>query len=79
MAKERKTRHELEALVFAEATKARECEGLTGVTVQGIDDERVEYNWNVSFAHNNSTPTCARIIENIVIRLQQRYDLATTD
>jgi hypothetical protein len=79
MAKERKTRHELEALVFEEAHKARECEGLTGVTVQGIEDDRVDYNWNVSFAQNNSTPMCARIIVDIVTRLQQRYDLATTN
>jgi hypothetical protein len=79
MAKQHKTRRELEALVFNEATKARECEGLTGVTVQGIADDRVDYNWNVSFAHNNSTPRCAQIIVDIVSRLQQRCDLATTD
>ena len=75
MAKERKIRHELEALVFAEATKARECEGLTGVTVQGIEDDRVDYNWTVSHRHNNSTPVCEHIIVDIVARLQQRYDL----
>ena len=39
MAKERKTARELAALVFNEARKARECEGLTGVTVEGIDGQ----------------------------------------
>ena len=76
MAKERKTRHELAALVFEEARKARECEGLTGVTVQRIDDDRVPYNWNVSHAHNNSTPMCAQVIGDIEARLQLLYDLA---
>ena len=75
MAKERKTAEELAALVFAEAQKARECEGLTGVTVQRIDDESVDYNWNVSFAHN-STPMCDRMIVDIETILQQLYDLA---
>jgi hypothetical protein len=76
MAKERKTAYELEVLIFNEARKARECEGMTGVTVREIADARVDYNWEVSF---NSTPTCAQVIAEIVIRLQQRYDLAVTD
>ena len=75
MAKERKTAKELEALVFAEVQKARECEGTTGVTVRGIVDPRVDYNWEVSYAHN-STPMCERLIAEIVARLQQRYELA---
>jgi hypothetical protein len=78
MAKERKTPSELEALIFAEARKARECEGMTGVTVRGIADPRVDFNWEVSFAHN-STPLCERIIAGIVTRLQQRYELAATN
>jgi hypothetical protein len=78
MAKERKTAHELEALVFNEARKARECEELTGVTVRGIADPRVDYTWEVSFAHN-STPICERIIVDIITRLQQRYDLVATN
>jgi hypothetical protein len=76
MAKERKTAYELEVLIFNEARKARECEGMTSVTVREIADARVDYNWEVSF---NSTPACAQIIANIVTRLQLRYDLAATD
>jgi len=76
MAKERKTAYELEVLILNEARKARECEGMTGVTVGEIADARIDYNWEVSF---NSTPACAQIIANIVTRLQLRYDLATTD
>jgi hypothetical protein len=78
MAKERKTAKELEALVFAEARKARECEGMTGVTVREIADPRVDYNWEVSRAHN-STHICGSIIADIVVRLQQRYELAATN
>jgi len=74
MAKERKTARELAALVFNEARKARECEGLTGVTVEGIDDDRVPYNWNVSHAHN-ATAMCAQVIADIEARLQRLYDL----
>jgi hypothetical protein len=74
MAKERKTARDLEALLVAEARKARECEGLTGVTVQGIADPRVDYTWNVAHAHN-ATRMCERIIVNIETRLQKIYDL----
>jgi len=73
MAKERKTAYELEVLIFNEAREARECEGMTSVTVREIADARVDYNWEVSF---NSTPAGAQIIAGIVTRLQQRYDLA---
>ena len=75
MPKERKTVEELEALVFEEARQARECEGLTGVTLREIVDPRVDYNWSVSHAHN-ATPMCERIIVNIETRLQKLYDLA---
>ena len=75
MAKERKTAYELEVLIFNEARKARECEGMTGVTVREIADARIDYNWEVSF---NSTPAGAQIIAGVVTRLQQRYDLAPT-
>ena len=74
MSKERKTAYELEVLIFNEARKARECEGLTGVTVEGIDDNRVPYNWNVSHAYN-ATSMCARVIAHIEARLQRLYDL----
>jgi hypothetical protein len=76
MAKEHKTAYELEVLIFNEARKARECEGMTSVTVREIADARVDYNWQVLF---NATPACAQIIADVVIRLQQRYDLAATD
>jgi|AmaraimetFIIA100_FD_contig_81_1424755_length_2148_multi_3_in_0_out_0_4 hypothetical protein len=75
MAKQRKTARDLEALVVAEARKARECEGMTGVSVQRIADERVDYTWNVSHAYN-ATPMCERIIVNIETRLQKLYDLS---
>jgi hypothetical protein len=75
MAKERKTAYELEVLIFNEAREARECEGMTSVTVREIADARVDYNWEVSF---NSTPAGAQIIAGVVTRLQQRYDLAPT-
>jgi hypothetical protein len=47
--------------------------------VQGIEDDRVDYNWSVSHVHNNSTSMCQHIIANIEARLQKLYDLATTD
>src|SRR6516164_2566363 len=76
MAKERKPAYELEALIFNEARKARECEGMNSVTVREIADARVDYNWQVSF---NATPACAQVIADVVTRLQQRYDLAETE
>jgi len=76
MAKERKTAYELEALIYNEARKARECEGMTSVTVREIADAHVDYNWEVSFY---ATPACAQMVADIVTGLQQRYDLAATD
>ena len=76
MTKERKTAYELEVLIYNEACKARECEGMTSVTVLEIADARVDYNWEVSF---HATPACAQIITDIVTRLRQCYDLAATD
>jgi hypothetical protein len=74
MAKERRTAEELEKLVFAEASQHRECEGATGVTVRPIADPRVDFNWEVSFAHN-ATGMCQDIIVSIATRLQGRYEL----
>ena len=77
MTEERKTAHELEEFIFNEACKARECEGMTSVTVrEKIADARVDYNWEVTFY---ATPACAQIVADIVTGLQQRYDLAATD
>ena len=70
-----KLTRELAALVFAEARKARECEGLTGVTVERIEDDRVGYNWNVSHAHN-ATRMCGQIIADVEAKLRKLYDLA---
>ena len=75
MPKERKTVEELEALVFEEARQARECEGMTGVTVREIVDPRVDYNWSVSHAHN-ATRMCGQIIADVEAKLRKLYDLA---
>jgi hypothetical protein len=40
MAKERKPKHELEAMVLAEVRQARECEGVTGLAVRGVVEEQ---------------------------------------
>jgi hypothetical protein len=74
MAKERKSKSELEAIVFAEARRERECEDLTDVSVVGVADERVDFNWEVS-STGNSTRRCEETIARIVARLQKRYDL----
>ena len=74
MPKERKTRSDLQALIFAEMSKIRECEGGTGVTVIGVVDDRGDYNWCVSRAHN-VTPLCQQAIADLERRLQSRYDL----
>jgi hypothetical protein len=73
MAKERRTRSELEEIVFTEVRKVRECEGVTGVTVRGVADERF-HNWEVSWAHN-ATPMCEGAIEAIVDHLHKQYDM----
>jgi hypothetical protein len=75
MAKIEKTAAEIEALVMEAALKISECEGLTGVTIQQIVDERVPYNWSVSYAHNSPTRYCETAIETIVDGMQRVIDL----
>jgi hypothetical protein len=75
MAKERRTRSELEEIVFTEVRKVRECEGVTGVTVRDISDPRAPYTWEVSWAQN-ATPMCEGAIEAIVDHLQKQYDIS---
>jgi hypothetical protein len=48
MVRLKKTQAELEAMVLAELRKVRHGEEARGVTVIGLDDERVEATWEVS-------------------------------
>lgn len=43
MAKQLKTANELEQLIVAAASKVQECEALTGVTIQRLDDDHVRW------------------------------------
>jgi hypothetical protein len=75
MPRERKTRRELETLVFSEMGKTRDCEGATGVTVRGIADPRVDVTWQVASVNNDDSERCRAAVKQIETRLQQQYDL----
>src|SRR5262245_32289407 len=62
MTKERKTARELEMLIYNEACKARECEGMTRVTVREIADHRVDYNWQISNAKQRGSMKYPRLV-----------------
>jgi hypothetical protein len=72
-----KTAREIAALIMEAASKLPECEGLTGVTIQPIDDDRVDYNWDVSHLQNNTSHLCQVAIGTIVDGAQRVTDLDT--
>jgi hypothetical protein len=65
-----KTAADIEALAMQALAKVRECEGLTGLTIIPIDDDRVDYNWSVSVAHNCPGRLCEIAIETVVKGMQ---------
>jgi hypothetical protein len=75
MPKIKKTAAELEAIAMETLRKVRECEGLTGLTIMPVDDDRVPYNWRVSFAHNCPGRLCEVAIETVVDGMQQVLEL----
>lgn len=70
-----KTAPEIAAMIMKEAAKIPECEGLTGVTIQALDDDRVPYNWTVSHLHNSPGRYCEVAIETMVEGMQLVIDL----
>ena len=75
MPKTNKTADELEAIAMQTLRKVKECEGLTGLTIMPVDDDRVPYNWTVSFAHNCPGRLCEFAIETVVDEMQQALEL----
>jgi hypothetical protein len=78
MVRLKKTQAELEAMALAELRKVRHCEEARGVTVIGLDDERVEATWEVSNFNAGlaGAQSCEQALTTIVPRLQQQFDLA---
>ena len=75
MPKTNKTAAELEAIAMQTLRKVKECEGLTGLTIMPVDDDRVPYNWTVSFAYNCPGRLCEVAIETVVDEMQQALEL----
>jgi hypothetical protein len=75
-----KTKMELEALVLAELRAASQCGGAVHVTVVAYDDYRVGATWEVAScdAGTSAPEACERALCDIVHRLQQHFDIAST-
>jgi hypothetical protein len=75
-----KTKAELEALVLAELRAASDCGGAVHVTVVAYDDYRVGATWEVAScnAGTSAPEECERALCDIIRRLQQRFDIAST-
>jgi hypothetical protein len=75
-----KTKAELEALVLAELRAASQCGGAVHVTVVAYDDYRVGATWEVASCDpGTSAPEhCERALCDVVRRLQQDFDIAST-
>ena len=76
---EGKTRRELEALVWGEVSKARECEGIAGVTISGIDDPGMDFTWVIASIRGDPTKRSRIALATIVTLLQRQYDLLIED
>jgi hypothetical protein len=74
------TKMELEALVLAELRAASQCSGAVHVTVVAYDDYRVGATWEVAScdAGTSAPEACERALCDIIRRLQQRFDIAST-
>jgi hypothetical protein len=75
MPKMAKTSTEIEKLAMQAPAKIRECEGLTDLTIQPIADDRVDYNWTVSHAHNCPGKLCEIAIETVIEGMQRGIEL----
>ena len=75
-----KTKMELEALVLAELRAASQCGGAVHVTVVAYDDYRVGATWEVASrnAGTSAPEECERALCDIIRRLQQHFDIAST-
>jgi hypothetical protein len=75
-----KTKAELEALVLAELRAASDCGGAVHVTVVAFDDHRVGATWEVAScnAGTSAPEACERALCDIIRRLQQHFDIAST-
>ena len=75
-----KTKAELEDLVLAELRAASGCGGAVHVTVVAYDDYRVGATWEVASCNPGASAPeeCERALCDIVGRLQQHFDIAST-
>ena len=75
-----KTKAELEALGLAELRAASDCGGAVHVTVVAYDDYRVGATWEVASCNAGASApeACERALCDIVRRLQQHFDIAST-
>lgn len=74
MARELKTAEELQTLIMTQVRKEPHCQGCTGVTIEPLDDPRIDATWSVTQAPNASK-MCADQIEQIAMMLMGLYDL----
>lgn len=75
MTKMMKTAAEIENLILAAISKVRECEGLTRVTIQPIEDDGIPFNWTINTPHNSPGRYCEIALETILIGMQQVIEL----
>ena len=77
MAKELKSRTEIEAIVLEELRKVKHCRGVKSVQVNSIDDPSVHYTWNVP-SFNEGEEAFSEVkaaLKPVEERLQQKFDI----
>jgi hypothetical protein len=77
MAKELKTRAELQGLMLEEARKTGKCAELTGIVITGPFPSR-EFTWDIMRQPRAAlgSDDCVKEIDNILRRLQLMFELS---
>lgn len=82
MAKTFKTAAELEAMINAELRTHDVCENIRVRGITRLTDERLDYNWEPHTITGSGTEVvveCKRVLNDVLQKLQQKYDLGAED
>jgi len=85
MAKTFKTAAELEAMINAELRTHDVCDGIRVRGITRLTDERLDYNWEphmitvITGAGTEVVVECKKVLNDVLQKLQQKYDLSPED
>ena len=82
MAKTLKTAAELEVMINAELRTHDVCDDILVMGITRFTDKRLDYNWEphtITGAGTAVVVECKRVLNDVLQKLQQKYDLGAED